>query len=332
MATIYDVAKEAKVAVSTVSYVLNNTKPVSEATRDKILKAIEKLNYTPSSIARSLKTKTTLTIGVIVPDISNPFFSEIIKGIEDTASKRGYMVFICNTYENYDKQIKYLEMLFSKNIDGLIFVSTAYHNKKIINNSEIPIVFVDRRTNIETKNSGYVMINNEKGAYIATNFLIQKGCKEIILLSGPLNINTYMDRLSGYKKALTENDMLFVPDFVYQVTNNDVSIEQGYNILMNVIKSGKKFDGIFASNDLIAIGAIQALQEKGITIPDDVKVIGFDDIYPASLIKPALTTISQPKYVMGCEAMNILYKLINSNKVKKREIIMEPTLKIRQSV
>ncbi|TCW35687.1 substrate-binding family protein [Thermohydrogenium kirishiense] len=171
-------------------------------------------------------------------------------------------------------------------------------------------------------------IDNEKGAYIATNYLIQNGLRDIILLSGPLSINTYMDRLLGYKKALTENDILFISEYVYQVANNDVSIEQGYNMLKDVIKSGKKFDGVFASNDLIAIGAIQALQEEGITIPDVVKIIGFDDIYPASLIKPDLTTISQPKYAMGCEAMNILYKLINSSKIKKREIIMEPKLKI----
>lgn len=331
MATIRDVAKEAGVAPSTVSYVLNDTKPVKEETRLKVLEAIDKLNYMPSAIARSLKTKTTSTIGLIIPDISNPFFSEITKGIEDVANESGYTVFICNTYENREKEEEYLKTLIQKEADGLIYVGAGSFRNELLEKGSLPIVIVDRKINKEMDNYGDVLVDNEGGAYDATSYFIKKGHKDITLLSGPLDISTYNERLSGYKRALIENNIKFSEKLVYQILQKHININGGYEVMEKIIKDRKVTEAIFATNDLIAIGAIKSLQENGFHIPRDVKIIGFDDIYPSSLITPALTTVAQPKYEMGARAMKMLYDLMNNSNKAKTTIILDTDIVIRGS-
>lgn len=330
MSTIYDVAKEAGVAPSTVSYVLNNTKNVKKATRQKVLDAVKKLNYTPNHIARSLKTKTTSTIGIVIPDISNPFFSELTRGIEDIANQYDYTVIICNTDENQKKEKKYLNTLISKGIDGLIFVGTGKY--KIKKGKDLPTVLVDRYVDIGFRNYGYVAFDNIEGSYIATSYLVQKGFKEITLLLGPIYLNTYMDRLKGYKKALLENKIDFNKTLIHVVSEQHISIEGGFNKVKELIKESKITDAIFATNDLMAIGAIKALQENNIRVPEDIKVIGFDDIYPSALITPSLTTISQPTYKMGQKAMKMLYGIISGSNLENKVITLKPKLAIRESV
>lgn len=333
MATIYDVAREAGVAPSTVSYVLNNTKNVKESTRRKVMDAVEKLNYTPSSIARSLKTKTTSTIGIVLPDISNPFFSEITKGIEDVANEYGYTVFICNTYENIQKEEKYLNTFLSKDIDGLILVSTSTQNFNDMN-LKIPIVAVDRKVAIDSDKCGYISVDNEKGGYDAVYYLMKKTPGKVLVLSGPTYINTYAERLLGCKKAFENNGRSFSDDIVFEVLKDHISIDGGFKMMKGMVEKGiiQPGDGVFATNDLIAIGAIKALQKMGYRVPKDIKIIGFDDIYPSSLITPALTTIAQPKYEMGAEAMKMLYGFIYNEKNMEKTLRLVPELIERESV
>jgi len=333
MATIYDVAREAGVAPSTVSYVLNNTKKVKESTRKRVMKAVEKLDYTPSSIARSLKTKTTSTIGIILPDISNPFFSEITKGIEDVANDYGYTVFICNTYENPQKEEKYLNTFLSKNIDGLILVSTStqdFDNLKL----HIPIVAVDRKVTIDSAKYGYISVDNRKGGFEATSYLLDKVTGKVLAVSGPVCINTYAERISGYRTALEKRGISSSKGGVFEVLKDHISIDGGFKMMKSMIQKGiiRSGDGVFATNDLIAIGAIRALQNNGFQVPGDIKIIGFDDIYPSSLITPALATIAQPKYKMGAEAMRMLYRFMLNEKNVKKTLRLVPKLIVRESV
>jgi len=331
LATIKDIAKKAGVSISTVSYILNNTKSVKQSTKERVLKAAATLHYRPNLIARSLKTKESLTIGIIIPDISNMFFNEIIRGIEDVADAHRYNVVICSTDENKEKEERHLATLVNKGIDGLIFIGTG-HNLESLHDVSIPKVIVDRRLGDEYYS---VLTDNITGGYIATTHLLKKREQQdspVLFLTGPLTISSYKERYKGYKKALKDHNITFKREFVYQCEVNTEGGKGGASkILQNEnIPSGKPF-GIFAANDLIAIGAINVLIEKGVKIPEDVQVVGFDDIPSASYVSPSLTTVNQPKYDMGKIAGELLLKQIRGEEIPKRETMLESVLVVRES-
>ncbi len=326
MATISDIAKKANVAISTVSYVINNTKNVKPETRDRILKIIEEMDYEPRVVARSLKTKKSLTIGIIVPDIANMFFIGIIRGIEDVANKFGYSVILCNTDEDTEKEKKYLNTLISKDIDGLIFVGTGKNQNILEDRLNISIVVVDRKLG-EGFNS--ITVDNIRGGFLATDYLIRKNGTEVLLLTGPLSINTYFDRMKGYMEALQLNGQVYNELLVHQTS---VSHEGGYKAIEDILGKGvKQFKSVFASNDLIALGAIKALTKRGIKVPEDVAIVGYDDIPAASIHTPSLTTVMQPQYVMGEKAMELLLEQIKGRLMKARQVVLKPDLIIRES-
>lgn len=325
MATIKDVAKLAGVSTSTVSYVLNNNKSLKAETKQRVMDAVKQLGYRPNLIARSLKTRKTSTIGIIIPDIANTFFTEIIRGIEDVSEQHNHSVILCNTYENTEKEEKYLNLLLNRDIDGLIFVGTGKNPRILSDIQGIPLVVVDRRIGDSYPS---VMVDNEKGGYLAASYLLEKNKKEILFLSGPLSINTYFERLSGYLRAVKEagfnrNELL--------IHECEVSYDGGQSTMRKILDQNIDFGSVFASNDLIALGAFNTLMKSGFTIPADVLLVGFDDIPTAHIITPGLTTIRQPTYEIGAKAAQLLYKHLIQESKEIEHIVLEPELVIRET-
>ncbi|MDB5053853.1 MAG: Transcriptional regulator, LacI family [Bacilli bacterium] len=325
MVTIKDIAKRAKVAISTVSYVINNSKNVTPETKARILSAIDELNYYPSMAARSLKTRRTLTVGIIVPDISNAFFTEIIRGIEDLFNKHDYSVILCNTDEDQDKEKRYLNTLYEKDIDGLIFIGTGKNEEIFKNRKEVPIVLVDRKVSGDFDS---VTVNNVLGGFLATDHLLKRNRSSVMFLAGDLKINTYFDRLQGYKLGLKTHGLEFDESLVHLCK---VSHEAGYQYMEKLLTKPFDIRSIFVENDLIALGVMKALLIKGIRIPEDVAIVGYDNIPTSYLVVPSLTTIDQPKYLIGKKAGELLLSKINGNKEAKKQIVLDPEIVVRET-
>ncbi|WP_029688180.1 LacI family DNA-binding transcriptional regulator [Thermoanaerobacter sp. A7A] len=326
--TIKDIAKLANVSITTVSRVINNkSEGVSEETRNRILQLVKELGYQPNAIARGLVTKKTKTIGLIIPDISNPFFPDIARGVEDSAHIYGYNVFLCNTDDNLEKESEYINALKEKYVDGIIFTSSSIpkheHIMELVK-SGIPIVIMDRR--VDSEDIYGVFLDNYEGGYIATKHLIDLGHKKIGCITGPLYISNAIERLEGYKRALVDNEI---------EVDNRLIFEGDYKINSGIIGAEKLLEhevtAIFASNDLMAYGAYKAIRSYGYQIPDDISIVGFDDIQLSQILEPQLTTIRQPAYDMGLTAARMLIKLVEGKKLKKKIINFRPQLIIRQS-
>ncbi len=322
MPTIKEIAEKANVSTATVSKVLNGKdKYISEKTRQRILEIVEKEGYIPNGIAKSLKIKKTKTIGLIIPDVMNPFFAEVARGAEDAAEERGYIVIICNSDNRVSKEEKYLNILQEKMVDGIIMTASESLASQTIQRCNIPMVLVDRDIDTD-KPIGHITVNNEEGVYLATSYLIKKGCKNIGFISSKIVNKHSNERLEGYRSALKEHR--FIVD-EYKIYLESFSVESGYRGASYLLEKGD-IDGICCGNDLIAIGAIRLLKEKGIRIPDQVKIIGFDNISISKYMDPPLTTIAQPIYEIGQEAVKMLLaiiekKRINLNKVFDLELI-----------
>ena len=324
---IKKIANLANVSIATVSKVINGKdENISEATRNRVLRIVEEEGYIPNGVAKSLKMKRTKTIGVIVPDIMNIFYSELVRGAEDIAEKKGYSIIICNTDNNVLKEEKYIQILQEKMVDGIILASTENGFEKSLEKCACPVVLVDREINLND-NVGRILVNNEESAFTATDFLIKNGCSNIGFISSGHNNKPSLDRLYGYKRGLEENGICFDEDKVYQ---NNYTIETGYTGV-NVLLDRTALDGLFCGNDLIAIGAIKGINERNIKIPKQIKVIGFDDIMISKYIEPPLTTMKQPTYKMGEESVNMIIGLICGKQMEKT-IILETELIKRLSV
>lgn len=315
--TIKEIAKLANVSSATVSKILNGKDQyISEATRQRVLEIVEREGYIPNAIAKSLKIKSTKTIGIVIPDVMNLFFSELARGIEDAAEKKGYSVILCNSDNKESKEEKYIQILQEKMVDGIILTASERSVSKSLKRRNTPMILLDRDISIDD-NVGRIVVDNEDGAYNATNFLIDKGCKNIGFISSD-NINKSSgERFKGYKKAILEKGIEYDDKKIFL---QNYTIETGYKGTMALLKE-TKIDGICCGNDLIAIGAIKALKEKGIDVPREVKVIGFDDIQVSQYMDPPLTTIKQPIYEMGEEAVNMLIAIIEREEVNMLKIL-----------
>jgi len=329
--TINDVAKLAKVSKSTVSKVLNEQDGISEKTREKVLATMEKLNYHPSMVAKSLKSRKTKAIGLMLPSITNPVFPTILKGVEDTALENGYVIVFCNSDEKIEKESLYFEIFKNRWVDGIIF-SVVTGNKeeesyiRAIYEKGTPVVLIDRE--IDGYFANVVMIDNKKSAFDATTHLLELNHRKIGCITGPLNIKMFAKRLQGYRKALAEYGIEFNEDLVKEA---DLTIKGGSLAVKELLSQKELPTAIFACNDFMAIGAIKELQRNGLKVPNDVSVIGFDDIPLASLVTPSLTTIAQPLYEMGVEAMNLLMRLMEKKGASRRKILLDTQLVIRDS-
>lgn len=315
--TIKRIAELAGVSSATVSKVLSGKDQyISEPTRQRILEIVEREGYIPNGIAKSLKMKSTKTIGIIMPDVMNLFFSELARGAEDAAEKKGYSVILCNTDNKETKEENYLQILQEKMVDGIIMTAAERSVIKSIGRIRTPMVLLDRDIDTD-KRVGRITVDNEKGIYDAVNFLIQKGCKSIGFISADKENKPSEQRLKGYERALLDNGLEVDQDKLFLET---YTIESGYKGTIELLKK-TKIDGICCGNDLIAIGSIRALKEKNIKVPDEVKVIGFDDISISQYMDPPLTTIKQPIYEMGRESVKMLVSIIEKKETTLKKVL-----------
>ena len=326
--TIKDVAKLAGVHPSTVSRVINDDPRISEKTKKKILLIVNKLRYTPNAIARGLKTKRTYTLGMLIPDITNPFFAEIARGVEDAANKNNFNVILCNTDDKLKKERTYLEILRGKRVDGLILGTAHVKDKSILEleMKKFPYILISR--NIEGLDKNCIIVDDVEGGMMATEYLIKLGHRRIAHITGPLKTRSALNRLKGYKLALKKYNIEYMDELVEE---GDFRIKGGYQAMKKFLKLLEPPRAIFAANDLLALGAMQAIQKKNFHIPEDFSVIGFNDIELASFVYPALTTIRQPMLEMGELAVKMLLRIIEEGEFNQRKIVLKPKLIIRES-
>lgn len=331
--SIYDVAKKAQVGIATVSRVLNNNGSVKDETRTKVLKAIEELDYIPNFFAKNLVKNTSRIIVLIIPDITNPVFAEMAKGISDKAYSENYTVFLCNTDSDVKKEIKFVKDFLDKHVDGMIFISTEmskydgdFKHYLYLHNKKLPLVFINGM--IKNVDIPYIRIDEELSGYIAAKFMLDKGLRRIAFIGGPSNFIPTKEKLLGFKKALNEFNLPINENYII-LDNFEVS--SGFKNTINLLDMKTKPEGIITASDMLAIESIKAAALKNIKVPENLKVIGFDDIALASEYIPSLTTIAQPKYEMGAKALEILIKLIEKKELKEKNFIVKPKLIIRES-
>ena len=326
MTNIYEIAKKVGVSHMTVSRAFNKPELVSKKTREKIIKFADELNYRPSLIARSMRTKKTNYIGLILPDIINPFFPEIVRGVDDCARNNNFNIILVNTDNDYNIQTASLDIFINRGIDGIVLSGIAGGKKDSIFINEIlsrniPIILIDRY--IPEIKSSYVITNNFKAGHDVTKYLINLGHKKIGVISSPQKIKIFRDRLKGYRSALEENGIKYSEDFIEE---GEESIKSGYETAKNLFIKGNNFTAIFAMCDFMAFGAYEYCRENNIKIPYDISIISIDDIYTSALLTPPLTTLAQKKYDMGFTAVKILIESIKKEKMPNKQIILEAEL------
>jgi LacI family transcriptional regulator len=326
--TIDDIAKLAGVSKATVSYVINDKPGVSQELRCKIKKIIEDCNYVPNSAARGLAGEKTHFIGLVIPDVSDMFYANIIRGVEKTSNKYNYLLNLYTTHGEEEKEQRVIKLINSSMVDGLIIM--AYYIKDnfidFLKNEGIPFVFIDYPTKDEEIYS--VVVDNEAGAFEAAEYLISLGHQKIAFLEGHEAAWDSRARFIGFLKALTVNSIEFNP---LLVEKGDFTREGGYKATKKLLEKGEEFTAIFASNDQMAIGAVRAIKEQGLKIPDNISIIGFDNIEASSIIDPPLTTVMQPIYEMGKKATEILIRLINEEKIEQKKFMLKTKLIKRNS-
>ncbi len=328
-ASIKDVAKEAGVSIATVSRVLNDIDVVNEETKKKVLEAIKKLGYRPNIVARSLKTQKTRTIGILIPDISSQFYPEIVRGAEDVANIYGYNVMLCNSDFDTAKEKEYLRVLKEKMVDGVLYMSSSLENDilDLINELDVKTVLVE--TDDKNANLPSVTIDNIKATYEVTKYLIDKDIRDIAFIGvSREDNNAWEKRFTGYKNALQESNIEFREEFTYF---HNLKVKTGYQGVMEMLNKGVKPQGIVCASDEIAMGAINALRDNGLKVPEDVSVTGFNDIDLAGAFYPKLTTVYQPMYDMGSVAMRMLIKLINNKVLDEGHFVLNYKLIERDS-
>lgn len=327
LATMRDVAHLAGVSVATVSRVINKKDSVNIETARQVQKAIEQLKYEPNAVAQSLAGKKMGIIALILPDIVNPFFSELARGVEDVAYRKGLTVIIGNSHDLGLKESHYIKVLKKKCVDGFIFVSNTIREVDVesFRVEGIPIVLLDRSQNIAS--CPVIRSNNREGAKLAVHHLIEQGCRKIAHIYGPQEFITARERLLGYEEAV-KGLQGYSPSLRVL---GDFDIESGREAVEQLLASHSDIDGIFAGNDLMAVGVLKALRERKIPVPEQVKVCGFDGIALTEITEPELTTVAQPIYEMGELAAKKLLKEIESGMRENTVIELDVTLILRKS-
>ncbi|RAU45440.1 MULTISPECIES: LacI family DNA-binding transcriptional regulator [unclassified Pseudomonas] len=328
MATIKDVAAIAGISYTTVSHVLNNTRPVSDEVRKKVEAAIAQLDYVPSAVARSLKAKSTATIGLLIPNGINPYFAELARGIEDYCERNGFCVILCNSDDNLEKQRNYLRVLLEKRVDGLIVSSVGGGDSLADSLCAVrtPMVIVDR--DLENVTADLVRIDHELGGYLATSHLLEWGHRHIACICGPEHTSVARMRLAGYRRAMFERG---VPVREHWVVESDFTGPSGYQAASRLLE-GERPTAIFAANDMVGIGVLRAAAERNLKVPADLSVIGFDDIQMSQYVYPALTTVGQSILQLGERAAEVLLNRISTRAaVPIQRLIVAPSIVLRES-
>ena len=330
MATIKDVAKKAQVSTSTVSHVLNGTRYVSEATRDKVMEAVKALDYRPSSIARSLKVNRTGTIGMLVNTSTNPFYAEVVQGVESRCFEMGYTLFLCNTGGDIERMEANLKALEQKRVDGLLLMCSETDTELFdlfAAYQDIPIVVTDWGP--LSPNMDRIQDNSRKGGYLATRHLIEMGHTAIGCITGPMNKQISAERLEGFHEALQEAGLSPTPQWIFE---GDFGCRGGSAAMEALLALKHRPTALFIENDMMAMGAIHQANRAGVDIPNDLSIVGYDDIFISRYMTPPLTTIHQPKAKLGAMAVDTLLNRIARHHQAGTLIHIEPHLIKRRSV
>lgn len=345
LSTLKDIAKELNMSVSTISRVVNNKEYVNPQTRKKVLEGLDKFDYVPNQVARSLKKQATKTIGILVPDISENFFSQIIKGIDDILGEFKYSIILADSNESAEKEEKYLKLLFQNRIDALVLatVSSEYSVLETYFDSNTPVVFIDNIPHVE-RDIDCVIINNSKASIIAINHLIENGNSRIAIIIGSPKETTGYERLEGYKRALSQNNIPIDENLIkYGNYKEDTGYSCTKELLSNIDKH--PFTALYVGSEKMTYGAIKAIQEHGLKIPNDIALVGFDVHDKSGLINPGITTIRQPEKSIGNIVADLIVKRIQQKKQQKKQsktstdevnilrqrIVLEPILEIRDT-
>lgn len=327
--TIYDVAREAGVSMATVSRVVNGNPNVKPTTRKKVLAAIERLGYRPNAVARGLASKKTTTVGVIIPDISSLFFSELARGIEDIATMYKYNIILCNSDNRLEKELQLINTLLEKQVDGLLFLGSEIKEDHLqtLSTAAVPVVLAATRDADNILPS--VTIDHFQAAYDAAKALIERGHKRVAILSGPKTdpLGGIL-RFEGYKQALIDSGIALDEELV---KTGSYWYETGLRNMNEFLQMDNPPTAVFAANDELAIGAIHAIQDAGKTVPGDIEIIGHDNIRLAEMVRPKLTTVVQPMYDIGAVAMRLLTKYMNNEHVDEHVVLLPHRIEYRQS-
>jgi len=324
-----DVAERARVSVSTVSHVLNGTRRVAGETQEAVLAAIEELSYQPNLLAKSLKTRRTFTIGLLVSDIQNSFFTSVVRGIEDVALSRGYHLFLCNTDEDAGREDEYVRELANKRVDGLLVASSAprHDHAGRLGAENLPFVFVDRK--VEGVDADVISVDNREGMRLISDHLAGLGHERVGMISGPLDKASGYERYLGLQGALADLGVGLKDSLV---RFGDFRTSSGREGAMELLGLPSPPTALVTANNQMTLGALMAVKEMGLRIPDDVSVVGFDDPEWAPLTDPPLTTLAQPTYEMGVEAVKLLLDRIEGEQDgRTRRVLLEPWLVVRES-
>lgn len=327
--TMRQIAARARVSVGTVSHVINNSAGVREGVRKRVLDAIERLGYQPSLLARGLRRNQTTILGVIIPDISNPFFPLVVRGVEDIAYQNSYRLMLCNTDNDANKEQVYFDELRAYRMAGLIVIPSADSRLVALaaaSGGEPPVICLDRWP--EGWKGDTVTVDNEEGAYQAARYLLELGHRRIATITGQLHVTSGIERLKGFKRALREAGVSIAPEYVQEGRFDRLS---GYEKGLMLLQFSPRPTAIFAANDLVALGVLAALRELGLRCPEDLSLVGFDDQELASFTNPALTTVAQPAYQMGARAAGLLFERLRGETVPTQQIVMKATLRVRDS-
>ena len=335
--TLKDIAKELNVSVSTISRVVNNKSYVSPKTRKMVLEGLAKYNYVPNQVARSLKKRSTETVGIVIPDISENFFAQIIKGIDEILGRKKYSIILADSNESSKKEEHYLRLLYQNRIDALVLatVSKDYTALNMYFGNNIPVVFIDNIPDLD-HDIDCVIINNQKASIIAVNHLIENGNRDIAIIVGSPNETTGYERLEGYKRALEHHN---IPVNENLIKFGNYKEDTGYSCMKELLenRSNNPFTGIYIGSEKMTYGAIKAIKEHNLSIPEDIALVGFDVHDKSGLITPGITTIRQPENDIGKIVADLIIKRLKEKQKDgeaapiRQRIILEPILEIKKS-
>jgi LacI family transcriptional regulator len=331
MPNMKQIARMADVSLGTVSHVLNNSARVREPLRKRVLEAVEALGYQPSQLARGLRRDKTDMIGMIIPDVTNPFFPAVVRGAEDVAFSKGYRLILCNTDNDHAKELAHLNALRTYLPAGLLVIPSTFSD--IVMQTEsyrkagTVVVCVDRLPLHWTGDS--VTVANEEGAYHATRFLIQMKHRQIAMITGPHHLTNARERLNGFKRAMQEAKLPISPEYIQEATFDK---QAGYQKSMVLLRMLPRPTAFFAGNDMIALGVLLAIREAGLRCPEDISVIGFDNLDFAETTSPSLSSVHQSGYQLGATAARIVLDRVSGDTSPARHSVLQTELKIRESV
>lgn len=327
--TIYDVAREANVSMATVSRVVNGNPNVKPATRKKVLEVIERLGYRPNAVARGLASKKTTTVGVIIPDISNPFFAELARGIEDIATMYKYNIILSNSDQNKDKELHLLNTMLGKQVDGIVFMGGNISEDHVAEFKKSPAPIVLAGSLEDSAQVPSVNIDYEQATVDAVNTFIEKGHKRIAMVVGPFHEPINKEKkLEGYKKALEAAGIPLDEDLIVE---GDDTYDSGIEAFGKLVELSEKPTAFFVGSDEMAVGVVHGAQDKGYNVPEDFEVISSDNTRISLMVRPQLTTVIQPLYDIGAVAMRLLTKYMNKEKVSEHTVVLPHRIELRSS-